>query len=191
MLQTALSPVRTGAHIFPPFKNVASPQMRVTACNSQVTLLLHVPMNEHDGEEVIISNAASARLGVRSKNMFLVIQDMVIWIENHLATPLSVQEISRKSGYSVWHLQRLFTQLTGFSVYEFIRVRRAINVTYALIRGGKPLIDIALDNGFNCQVSFTRAIREITGYTPGYIRRNFLLNNNWLINTLQSLVSKH
>lgn len=190
MLQTAYHHIQTRASFFPAVNTTRLPYMRVREKDKQITLHLHIPLNEDGVKEVELSNTASARLGVRSEKMFAVIQEMVVWIEDRLSAPLSVQEISRKSGYSVWHLQRTFNQLTGFSVYEFVRTRRVINVIYALIQGDKPLLDVALENGFNCQVSFTRTIRELTGFTPGYIRRNFTLNNKWLISILESLITK-
>ncbi len=190
MLRTAYYPVQTRAPFVPAVNMARLPHMRVRESGKQVTLHLHIPLNR-DGEKAIeLRNTTSYRPGVRSEKMFAVIQEMVVWIENHLGSPLSVQDISRKSGYSVWHLQRTFNQLTGFSVYEFVRTRRVINVVYALIREDKPLLDVALENGFNCQVSFTRTIRQLTGYTPGYIRRNFILNNKCLISILESLMTR-
>ena len=45
------------------------------------------------------------------------------WIENNLGHDLHLDEVARRSGYSRWHLQRLFRQHTGFSLAEYIRNR--------------------------------------------------------------------
>ena len=190
MLQTAYSP-GAGSRFIPAGSTARLPRLIIKADDKQVMLQLHVPLQKGEGgKQVVLNNTFSAQLGVRSEKMFAVIQEMIVWIETHLCSPLSVKEISRKSGYSVWHLQRTFSQLTGFSVYEFVRTRRVINVIFALIYGNKPLLDIALENGFNCQVSLTRTIKEFTGYTPGYIRRNFIMNEIWLMENLERLISR-
>lgn len=42
-----------------------------------------------------------------------VITQLLAWIEQNLDQPLTLDDIAAKSGYSKWHLQRLFKQLTG------------------------------------------------------------------------------
>lgn len=190
MSQIAHYSVPTGRKKVSAKKMAHLPQLRMSKNDERIMLQLYVQLNEAMGTEVVLRTRSSARLGVRSGRMFAVIQEMIVWIECHLGSSLCVQDISRKSGYSTWHLQRTFNQMTGFSVYEFIRTRRVINVVYALIHSEKPLLDIAIENGFNCQVSFTRTIRTFTSYTPGYIRRNFSLNDRWLINALELLICK-
>ncbi len=190
MSQIAHYSVPTGRKKVSAKKMAHLPQLRMSKNDERIMLQLYVPLNEAMGTEVVLRTRSSARLGVRSGRMFAVIQEMIVWIECHLGSSLCVQDISRKSGYSTWHLQRTFNQMTGFSVYEFIRTRRVINVVYALIHSEKPLLDIAIENGFNCQVSFTRTIRTFTSYTPGYIRQNFSLNDQWLINALELLICK-
>ena len=37
-----------------------------------------------------------------------VITQLLAWIEQNLDQPLTLDDIAAKSGYSKWHLQRLF-----------------------------------------------------------------------------------
>ncbi|VTR16959.1 Right origin-binding protein [Serratia fonticola] len=39
-----------------------------------------------------------------------IIHDLLNWIENHLDQPLLLDNVAAKSGYSKWHLQRMFPQ---------------------------------------------------------------------------------
>jgi transcriptional regulator GlxA family with amidase domain len=42
-----------------------------------------------------------------------VIETIVEWIDDNLHQPLRIDDIARHSGYSKWHLQRLFLQYKG------------------------------------------------------------------------------
>ncbi|VEC75933.1 transcriptional activator ramA [Raoultella ornithinolytica] len=42
-----------------------------------------------------------------------VIETIVGWIDDNLHQPLRIDDIARHSGYSKWHLQRLFLQYKG------------------------------------------------------------------------------
>ncbi len=38
----------------------------------------------------------------------ITIHSILDWIENNLESPLSLEKVSERSGYSKWHLQRMF-----------------------------------------------------------------------------------
>ena len=42
-----------------------------------------------------------------------IIHDLLDWIETHLDQPLLLDNVAAKSGYSKWHLQRMFRSTTG------------------------------------------------------------------------------
>lgn len=154
--------------------------VRVTVC---------VPSVQPGGLMTRYTGGASAMIGEREKTVVAVIQQMVEWIDNHLDENLSVDRISTKSGYSVWHFQRKFVQITGLNVYEYVRVRRIINTAYILTRSRKRILEVAVENGFNCQASFTRTMRDLTGYTPGQIRTRFTNNEEGLVDIIHALMN--
>nr|WP_230957773.1 hypothetical protein [Pantoea ananatis] len=41
------------------------------------------------------------------------INDLVDWIEANLTNDINIDQITLKSGYSKWHMQRLFKEMTG------------------------------------------------------------------------------
>ena len=41
------------------------------------------------------------------------INDLVDWIEANLTDELNIDLITLKSGYSKWHMQRMFKEMTG------------------------------------------------------------------------------
>ena len=156
---------------------------------STVRMTVCVPSVQPGGRVVRYTGGASAIIGEREKTVVAVIQQMVEWIDNHLDENLSVDRISSKSGYSVWHFQRKFVQLTGLNVYEYVRVRRIINTAYILTRSRKRILEVAVENGFNCQASFTRTMRDLTGYTPGQIRTRFTHNEEGLVDIIHALIN--
>ena len=62
-----------------------------------------------------------------------VINELLFWIEENLESNLSLDNISKKVGYSKWHLQRVFKNMTGTSLGEYCR-RRRLSKTALLLR---------------------------------------------------------
>ena len=50
-----------------------------------------------------------------------IIHDLLDWIETHLDQPLLLDNVAAKSGYSKWHLQRMFRSTTGHALGSYIR----------------------------------------------------------------------
>ena len=44
------------------------------------------------------------------------IKELLVWIEDNLTNPLSLDIVSAKSGYTKWYLQRMFKKQTGLSL---------------------------------------------------------------------------
>ena len=42
-----------------------------------------------------------------------IIRDLLTWLEGHLDQPLSLDNVAAKAGYSKWHLQRMFKDVTA------------------------------------------------------------------------------
>lgn len=94
------------------------------------------------------------------------IQDLIAWIEDNLTEELSIDTIAQKSGYSKWHMQRLFKEMTGQTVAAYARKRRLTKSAMALRLTRLSLIDIAVRYGFDTQQNFTRAFRKHFSLTP-------------------------
>lgn len=83
---------------------------------------------------------------------------------------IDIDMLTKYSGYSRRHLQRLFLIKTGVNIGEYIRKRR-LNRAALLIRFSlRSFKNIALSLGFNCQQAFNREFKELTGFTPGEYR---------------------
>ena len=83
---------------------------------------------------------------------------------------LSLSDIAREVGASVFHLARIFRTRTGFSLHGYrnqLRLRAALE---RLREPGVDLIEIALDLGFSSHSHFTEAFRRSFGLTPSAVR---------------------
>jgi len=189
MLQTAALHSSVKPRVYRQSLSGVLPRFDLAVSQNQVVLNLHIPATRPERKESRIAGGAGAPLRSRDRAVFAVIQDMIAWIEIHLEEALSVKRICSKSGYSIWHFQRKFAQLTGLNIYTYVRVRRVINASWALMHTNRPILDIAVENGFNCQASFTRTVRNLTGYTPGRIRREFVQDEEQWLQVMKTLIT--
>lgn len=89
-----------------------------------------------------------------------IIRDLLSWLESHLDQPLSLDNVAAKAGYSKWHLQRMFKDVTGHAIGAYIRARRLSKSAVALRLTSRPILDIALQYRFDSQQTFTRAFKK-------------------------------
>ncbi|WP_426816985.1 MDR efflux pump AcrAB transcriptional activator RobA [Winslowiella sp. 2C04] len=100
-----------------------------------------------------------------------IIRDLLVWLESHLDQSLSLDNVAAKAGYSKWHLQRMFKEVTGHAIGAYIRARRLSKAAVALRLTSRPILDIALQYRFDSQQTFTRAFKKQFAQTPAYYRR--------------------
>ncbi|VFS03289.1 AraC family transcriptional regulator [Enterobacter cancerogenus] len=101
-----------------------------------------------------------------------IIRDLLTWLEGHLDQPLSLDNVAAKAGYSKWHLQRMFKDVTGHAIGAYIRARRLSKSAVALRLTARPILDIALQYRFDSQQTFTRAFKKQFSLTPALYRRS-------------------
>ncbi|VTP61257.1 Right origin-binding protein [Serratia rubidaea] len=77
-----------------------------------------------------------------------IIHDLLNWIETHLDQPLLLDNVAAKSGYSKWHLQRMFRSTTGPRPWQLYPRTPAVES-----RSGAE-IDAAPDPGYRPAISF-------------------------------------
>jgi len=85
---------------------------------------------------------------------------------------IDLDDVAAKSGYSKWHLQRIFKCVTGQKLGSYIRARKLSQASIFLQLTSRPIIDIALQYHFDSQQSFTRAFRKQFSVTPDRHRRS-------------------
>lgn len=114
-----------------------------------------------------------------------VVQDLIIWIDKNIECPnaLTIDHVAKRVGYSKWHLQRIFRDVTGESLGVYIRGRRLDLACIDLCRGQLRIIEICIQYGFDSQQSFTRSFKRKFKFTPANYRKTHACNtDNLFIN---------
>ncbi len=102
----------------------------------------------------------------RQNNDTITIHSILDWIENNLQTPLSLEKVSQRSGYSKWHLQRMFKKETGYSLGQYIRNRKLTEIALKLQESNEPILYLAESYGFESQQTLTRTFKNYFSVPP-------------------------
>lgn len=94
----------------------------------------------------------------------------IVFIQNHLDTPLSLERIAKESGYAAYHFHRLFRRFTGDTVKAYVRRLRLEEAAFRLRVSSSQIVDVALDSGFFTHETFTRAFYKRFGKNPSEYR---------------------
>ncbi len=88
------------------------------------------------------------------------------YIEEYYAEKITLEDLAAMAHYSAGHLNALFAELFGVSVYQYLsRVR--IQAAMKLLQNGNMLVkDVAIATGFTDQLYFSRYFKKFTGKTP-------------------------
>lgn len=99
------------------------------------------------------------------------LEKAIEYIEAHLNENIGLSDVSRETGYSYYHMTRLFASVLGESVGHYINRRRLYNASEKLIYSDQRIIDIALDCGFKSPEAFSRAFKTAFGCSPAGYRK--------------------
>lgn len=94
------------------------------------------------------------------------IQRAIDYIEDHLTETIDYETAAAQCFSSVYHFQRIFSLLCGFTLGEYIRSRRLSLAGAELAAGTAKVIDTALKYGYDSPDSFARAFQKFHGVTP-------------------------
>ncbi len=98
------------------------------------------------------------------------IQKAINYTEEHLCDEIDYDAIARQAASSSFHFQRVFSMICGFTLGDYIRMRRLSLAAEALRHTDDKIINIALDYGYESPESFTRAFTRFHGITPTQAR---------------------
>lgn len=98
----------------------------------------------------------------------------LLYIQTHLEQDLSLEVLAERVGFSAFHFHRIFREIIGEAVKEYIRRLRIERGAYRLKISEQTILQIALEAGFKTHESFTRAFERQFGMTPSEFRSNFL-----------------
>ena len=99
-----------------------------------------------------------------------LVSDVIAYINANLASPLSLEELSKRFFVSKYHLCRAFRQSTGTTLLSYVTTKRVV-LAKQLMEGGEAATEAAYRVGFREYSSFYRAYRKQTGHAPAWERQ--------------------
>lgn len=106
------------------------------------------------------------------EDMIRAVRRMQDYILANVQEKISAGDLARAAGYSAWHAQRMFKELTGQPPFEYIRKLRLSQATLVLRDNPVKVLDVALDFMFDSHEGFTRSFSREFGLSPASYRRN-------------------
>ena len=97
-------------------------------------------------------------------------QCAIDYIEEHLTEDIDYEKVAAESFSSSYHFQRVFSILCGYTLGEYIRLRRLSLAGAELASGKEKVIDVALKYGYDSPDSFAKAFQRFHGITPSQAR---------------------
>jgi len=94
----------------------------------------------------------------------------LVYIQQHLDEDLELEKLAGVAAFSCFHFHRIFGGLVGETLKEHIRRLRLERAARNLKQSGEPIVQIALEAGFETHESFTRAFGDMFGVSPSAYR---------------------
>src|SRR6266853_3843414 len=96
---------------------------------------------------------------------------VLLHIQRNLDRPLELEELASVACFSPFHFHRIFRGIVGESVMEYVRRLRLEQAAQKLRFSDSPVIDVALDAGYESHEAFTRAFSARFGLSPSSFRK--------------------
>ena len=94
-------------------------------------------------------------------------------VEAYFAQKIDLSRLAGIAGLSTSYFQRAFKQSFGMPPHRYVMMRRLAAAAELIRKTSKPLAEVAIDVGFSDQSHFTRIFTQMTGETPGALRRRY------------------
>jgi len=99
------------------------------------------------------------------------INEMILYVQEHLEHSLSLEELANVAGYSPFHVHRIFRAYVGETLGDFIQRLRMGKAIEALLHSSYTITEIALQAGYQTPAAFTKAFRQLFQTTPSQVRK--------------------
>lgn len=113
------------------------------------------------------------------------VMEAVRYIENKLGQKMNINDIASHAGYSKFHFQRLFHQVTNHTVGQYITGRKLTEAAKMLRSTNYRIIDVSYMFGFESHETFTRAFKARFGLLPNEWRSSGRIAPNLLMNAFR------
>jgi AraC family transcriptional regulator len=95
---------------------------------------------------------------------------VVEYIEEHLDTGLTLEQMAAAAHLSAYHFARQFKACTGVAPYQYVIARRVERAKRLLQGGDLSLAEVAACSGFSDQSQLSHHFKRLVGFTPRQFR---------------------
>lgn len=97
--------------------------------------------------------------------------EAALWLEEHVAEPVGLEDAARFVGLSPFHFLRVFSRVAGVTPHQYLVRLRLRRAAWLLAEESRPVTDVALDCGFADLSNFVRTFGRAAGVSPKRFRR--------------------
>jgi len=94
----------------------------------------------------------------------------LVYVQQHLDEELGLEQLASVANFSSFHFHRVFHGLVGESFGQHIRRLRLERAAKQLKHGSEPVVQVALQAGFETHEAFTRAFKAMFETSPSDYR---------------------
>ena len=120
--------------------------------------------------EKLQSSEASSRCLVHVKKCIRLLSE-------HMDEEIRIDELAAEVGISGAYLQRVFRQVQGMTIVEYLNKMRIERAKLLLAHTGDSVIDIAMASGFNSRQHFYRVFAAMEGVSPQQYRQRMCISH--------------
>ena len=99
------------------------------------------------------------------------ISKAIDYIEEHITEPTDYARAAKEACSSPFDFQRVFALLCGYTLGDYVRMRRLTLAGEELLSTDAKVIDVALKYGYDSPESFSRAFTRFHGVSPSAVRK--------------------
>ncbi len=100
------------------------------------------------------------------------INDVLYYIHKDISQALPAKQLATVAAYSEQHFHRVFKEVVGESVHDYVRrARLEFAANQLMFDGRASILEVAIKCGFVSVSSFSRAFKSVFGVSPGAWRK--------------------
>lgn len=114
--------------------------------------------------------AAPALAPVDDEHLHAAVQRAIAFMREHLADPITADDVARTAHFSKFHFTRVFQRITGQPPGRYLTDLRFARAQELLVTTDLRVIDLSYEVGFASVGTFSTRFRERTGMSPSTFR---------------------
>jgi AraC-like DNA-binding protein len=180
----SLDPIRLSDGEFSSFEDAARRMLDDGSSASEVRAaqvrFAKIPAVTRERSEALFTmlHLFAAQLGEFGEKLFLqtvdtdpdAVRKARLYILNHLAEPMTLDEVAQHAGVSPFHFCKIFKRATGLTFTEFVNRARVEHAKRLLLKPQARITEVAYDVGFQSLSQFNRSFRRVTTQSPTEFR---------------------